>query len=88
MREGLYSNQFSEVFLKLLEKSGASCYRINKYSGVDQAHLSRLKNGEKGNPSPEIVMRIALGLVHCSNRISLHDVEELLNATGRTLRIN
>lgn len=88
MKEGLYNNQFSEVFSKLLEKSRASCYSISNYSGVDQAYLSRLKNGEKGNPSPEMVVRIALGLVHCSSRISLHDIEELLNSTGRTLRIN
>ena len=87
MREGLYSDQFSKIFAKLLVKSGTSCYKISQYSGVDEAYLSRLKNGEKGNPSPEVVIRIALGLVHSCSKISVYDVEELLESTGRTLKI-
>jgi len=35
MKEGLYNNQFSEVFSRLLEKSGVSCYGVNKFSGID-----------------------------------------------------
>ena len=87
MREGLYNSQFSKVFSRLLEKGGISCYSICMYSGIDEAYLSRLKNGVEDNPSPEISVRIGLGLVHCSNRISVHDIEELLKSTGRTLRI-
>jgi len=87
MKEGLYNNQFSEVFSRLLEKSGVSCYGVNKFSGIDQAYLSRLKRGDKDHPSPEVVVRISLALVHCSDKVSLHDVEELFNSTGRTLKI-
>lgn len=87
MRQGLYQGQFSEVFSSLLEKNGVSCYGVSKFSGIDQAYLSRLKRGDKVHPSPEVVMRISLALVHCSEKIFLHDVEELFNSTGRTLNI-
>ena len=87
MKESLYKNEFSKVFSRLLEKGGISCYGICNYTGVDPAYLSRLKNGEKDNPSLEIAVRIALGLVHCSNRILVHDIEELLRSIGRSLRI-
>jgi hypothetical protein len=87
MRQGLYIDQFSEVFSRLLEKSGISCYGVSKFSGIDQAYLSRLRKGDKDHPSPEVVMRISLALAHCSDKLSLHDIEELFNSTGRTLNI-
>jgi hypothetical protein len=87
MRQGLYRDQFSEVFSRLLEKGEISCYGISKFSGIDQAYLSRLKKGDKDHPSPEVVMRISLALVHCSDKLSLHNIEELFNSTGRTLSI-
>ena len=81
----IYKNQFSEAFSALLSKSGVTCYQISQYADINQAYLSRLKNGEKNNPSPEIVMRIALALVQCSNKIKMSDIEQLFNATGRTI---
>ena len=87
MRESLYKNEFSKVLSRLLEGGSATCYGICNYAGVDPAYLSRLKNGEKANPSLETVVRISLGLVHCSNSISVADIEQLLNSTGRSLRI-
>jgi transcriptional regulator with XRE-family HTH domain len=88
MRQGLYRDQFSDVFSRLLEKSGISRYGVSKFSGIDQAYLSRLRKGDKDHPSPEVVMRISLALVHWSDKLSLHDIEELFNSTGRTLNIN
>ena len=88
MGQGLYTGKFSEVFSRLLNKSAISCYGISKFSGIDQAYLSRLRNGDKDHPSPEVVMRISLALVHCSDKVSLYDIEELFNSTGRTLNIN
>ncbi len=87
METGLYINQFAEGFSKLLEKSGVSCYRISQYTGIDQAYLSRLKNGEKCNPSPEVIMKIGLALTRLSNKININEIESLLNSVGRSLRI-
>jgi predicted transcriptional regulator len=85
MSQGLYTDRFSEVFSKLLDESGVTCYSISKFCGIDQAYLSRLRKGDKDHPSPEIVMRISLGLVRCSDKIALYDIEQLFNSTGRTL---
>ena len=88
MGQGLYIDKFSEVFSRLLSKRAISCYCISKFAGIDQAYLSRLRKGDKDHPSPEMVMRISLALVHCSDKVSLYDIEELFNSTGRTLNIN
>jgi hypothetical protein len=85
MKTGLYTNDFSRIFSKLLEKSSISCYQIHQYSGIDQAYLSRLRSGEKCNPSPEVIMRIVLALA--CNKVTMYDIETLLNSVGRSLRI-
>ena len=87
METGLYTNQFAEIFSRLLERGGVSCYQIHQYSGIDQAYLSRLKRGEKCNPSPEIVTRIGLALAHISDKVGQYDIEALYNSVGRSLRI-
>ena len=87
MQAGLYNFDFSKAFNKLLEKAGISCYQIHQYTGLDQGYLSNLKTGNKNNPSPETVMKIALALAHSSAKIKLYDIEELLNSIGRSIRI-
>ena len=87
MEPGLYSNDFAEVFSRILKKTGASCYRIAAFSHLDEAYLSRLKSGEKTNPSPETVMKICLGLVRASDKVTLYDCEMLFRSVGRSLRI-
>jgi len=87
MESGIYTNNFSPTFSNLVEKSGVSCYRISQYTGIDQAYLSRLKNGEKCNPSPEVIMKIGLALTRLSNKININEIESLLNSVGRSLRI-
>jgi transcriptional regulator with XRE-family HTH domain len=82
---GLFSSDFSEVFSKLLGETGVSCYRIADYTGLDPAYLSRLKNGERSNPSPETVVRIGLALAHESKKVKQHDIERLLNSVGQSL---
>jgi len=86
MSTGLYSNSFSQVFSKILQETGVSCYQLHNYTNLDQAYLSRLKNGEKSNPTPETIMKISLGLVHCSDRVKLSDIESLFKSVGRSLR--
>ena len=86
MDAGLYSNSFSEVFSKILENTRVSCYQIHSYTNLDQAYLSRLKNSQKINPSPETIMKISLGLVHCCPKITLSDIDNLFKSVGRSLR--
>lgn len=88
MPEALYSKDFSIVFRQLLAKANISCYRINQFSHIDQGYLSCLRNGTKNNPGPETVMKISLALVHCSEKITLIDIERLFNAVGRSIRID
>lgn len=85
MENGIYSNRFCKVFSKLLEKSSVKCYQIHKYTRLDVGYLSRLKSGEKKNPSPETIVKIGLALVHKNNRIRLSDIEQLFRSVGRSL---
>jgi hypothetical protein len=84
---GLYTNNFSEVFSKILKKAEVSCYNISQYTHLDQAYLSRLKTGEKQNPSPETIIKISLALAHYSKHIQLHDIQNLFKSVGRSLNI-
>jgi hypothetical protein len=81
----LYANDFSKIFSKLLKKADASCYSISRYTNLDEGYLSRLRSGEKCNPSPETIVKIGLALAHLSKNIKLYDIEDLFNATGRSL---
>jgi transcriptional regulator with XRE-family HTH domain len=82
---GVYSNGFSRAFSQLLEKAGVSCYKISQYSHVDEAYLSRLKNGKKQNPSPATIIKISLALTHYSDKIKLCDIQRLFRSVGRSL---
>jgi hypothetical protein len=82
---GLYSDDFSQVFTKLLEKVGISCYQMSQYTHLDQAYLSRLRNGGKQNPSPETVVKISLALAHYGKQIQLHDIHRLFKSVGRSI---
>ena len=87
MQAGLYSNNnFSKVLSRLLEKAGISCYQIYQYTNLNEGYLSRLKSGERFNPSVETIMRISIALVSLSKgKIRQHHVEELFNSVGRSL---
>ncbi|MFC1998786.1 helix-turn-helix domain-containing protein [Chloroflexota bacterium] len=84
---GLYTNQFTEVFSELLGKHRVTCYQICRVTGIDQAYLSRLRSGERGNPSVEVVMRISLALMRCSENINIHDIERLFRSVGRSIGV-
>lgn len=85
--KGIYDTYFSTVFSKLLEKAEISCYQIGKYTNIDPAYLSRLKSGEKDNPSPTIIMKISLAIVHLGNNITINDIEGLYNSVGRSINL-
>jgi predicted transcriptional regulator len=82
---GVYSNNFAEVFSRLLDRTGVSCYQISQYVHLDQSYLSRLRNSEKYNPSPETIVKISLALTHFSDKVGLNGIEALFNAVGRSL---
>lgn len=85
MGTGLYLNDFSRVFSKLLEVADVSCYKISQFNGLTESYLSRLKSGKQSNPSPETIMKISLGLVHYSSKIKISDIENLFQSVGRSL---
>jgi hypothetical protein len=87
MKPGIYSNDFAGAFSRLLEETGISCYQIYQYTHLDQAYLSRLRTGEKGNPSPQSVMKISLAFAHLGKDVNLLSIEKLFNAVGRSIRI-
>ena len=84
---GLYQNNFTEAFSKLLTKPGVTCYQIHQFTHLDQAYLSRLKSGERNSPSPETIVKIGLAICHLSDKIKLSDIETLFKSTGRSLLI-
>ena len=87
MEPGIYSRDFAEAFSKLLEETSISCYQISQYTHLDQAYLSRLKNGKRDNPSPETLVKISLAFVHLSRSAKLYDIERLFNSVGRSIHL-
>ena len=85
---GIYEDNFSAVFANLLRDSGVTCYQISEFTGLNQPYLSRLRSGEKQNPSPETIMKISLALTHYSYKIKLHDIQKLFKSVGRSLLSN
>ena len=83
----LYANNFAKAFSNLLQETGVTCYQISQYSHLDQAYLSRLKNGEKQNPSPDTIIKISLALTHYSDKVKLYDILKLFKSVGRSLHV-
>ena len=81
----LYASDFSKVFSALLEENGISCYKISRYANLDEAYLSRLKNGGKHDPSPETLIKISLALAHYGNQVKLDDIQRLFKSVGRSI---
>jgi len=80
MERGIYHNNFSKVFSQLLKMAGVSCYQISQYTGLTQAYLSRLKTGEKQNPSPQTILMISLALAHFSDKIRIQQIRKLFES--------
>jgi transcriptional regulator with XRE-family HTH domain len=85
MMNGIYTNDFAHVFSRLLEENEISCYQISQFTHLDQAYLSRLKNGKRENPSPATIIKISLALTHYSDKIKLCDIQRLFKSVGRSL---
>ena len=59
-----------------------SCYKVCQYSGLNSAYVSRLKAGQKANPSVRTIVKIGLALVHHNRGITLGDIDELFKTGG------
>ena len=73
------------VFDGLLAKTGVTLYQIRQYTGLDIGYLSRLRTGQKRNPSIDTLLSIAFALVHLSSKVTLYDVDRLFKSAGRFL---
>lgn len=83
--QGVYSDSFAQAFSELLKKFDISCYKVSQYTNLDPGYLSRLKSGEKNNPSRETVLKIGLALVHCNGEVTLSDVETLFRSISLSI---
>ena len=87
MEPSVYSDDFSRAFSGILEKTGVTCYQISGFAHLDQAYLSRLRSGEKTNPSPEAIVKICLAIAKFSEKATIQDFELLFKSVGRSLHV-
>lgn len=82
MTEQLARSEFSELLQDLRQRAKKSRYELHKVTGLDQAYLKRLEDGEKTNPSRETVLMLGFALVRGNEAIHIGDIDELLLAAG------
>ncbi len=73
---------FAVTLARMRQMAKKSRYRLAQYSGIDQAYVMRLENGDKANPSRDVVLMLAFSLMEGSKDMGLHHVDELLLAAG------
>jgi transcriptional regulator with XRE-family HTH domain len=69
---------FGAMLKRLRTKAGKSRYKLAQWTGLSEAYLLRLENGERNNPGRDVVLLIALALVYDSPAIDVYDIEELM----------
>lgn len=74
--------EFSATLKRLRRKAGKSRYKLAQWTGLSEAYLLRLENGERSNPSRDAVVLLALALVSDGQSIDVYDVEELMLSAG------
>ncbi len=74
--------EFAVLLKRTRENAGKSRYSLARFSGVDEAYILRLESGERQNPSRDVVVKLALGLVSDSRSVTLDDVNSLLLAAN------
>ncbi|MFC1972259.1 helix-turn-helix domain-containing protein [Chloroflexota bacterium] len=70
--------EFGAMLKRLRAKAGKSRYKLAQWTGLSEAYLLRLENGERNNPGRDVVLLIALALVSDSPAIDVYDIEELM----------
>ena len=73
---------FGETLKKLRTGAGKSRYRLAHYSGINEAYILRLENGQRSNPSRDVVMMLGLALVEKSDSVAIWDIDEMLLSAG------
>jgi len=73
---------FASALKRLRLKAGKSRYKLAQWTGLSEAYLLRLENGERANPSRDVVLLISLALVSNAQAIDLYDIEELMLSAG------
>lgn len=56
-------NYFKSTLDQMLEVTGKTLNQVAEDGGIDRAYLFRLYHGEKSNPSPEIIVKIWIGVI-------------------------
>ena len=69
---------FGDTLKKLRTKAGKSRYRLAQYSGLNGAYILRLENGQRSNPSRDVVIMLGLALVENSDSVCIWDIDALL----------
>ncbi len=67
--------EFGDTLKQLRYKAGKSRYKLAQWTGLSEAYLLRLENGERVNPNWDVVLLIALALTSRSSNINVYDFE-------------
>ena len=73
---------FADTLKKLRTGAGKSRYRLAQFSGINEAYILRLENGQRVNPSRDVVMMLGLALVQNSDSVNIWDIDEMLLSAG------
>ena len=73
---------FATRLKKLRTQAGKSRYRLAQFSGITEVYIWRLEEGERSNPSRNVVLLLALALVDNSDAVCILDIDELLLSAG------
>jgi len=74
--------EFASALKRLRIKAGKSRYKLAQWTGLSDAYLLRLENGERLNPSRDVVLLLSLALVSDGHSIDAYDIEELMLSAG------
>lgn len=74
--------EFAATLKRLRRKASKSRYKLAQWTGLSEAYLLRLENGERSNPSRDVVLLLALALVSDGQTIDAYDIEELMLSAG------
>ncbi|MDP9411197.1 MAG: helix-turn-helix domain-containing protein [Chloroflexota bacterium] len=66
------THEFARTLRGLARLAGKSERELAGIAGIDDAYVRRLMTGEKANPSPATVIRLAIALVACPDLIRRH----------------
>lgn len=74
--------EFGISLKRLRRKAGKSRYKLAQWTGLSEAYLLRLENGERANPSRDVVVLLALALVSDAKAVDVYDIEEFMLSAG------